>query len=56
MNLEWFYRLIKQPSRIGRMMKLPKFLFGTIFYKLFGKDKAEAKKYKLSKKQNGENK
>ncbi len=32
-NLEWFYRLIKQPSRIGRMMNLPKFLFGTIITK-----------------------
>lgn len=39
LNLEWFYRLIKQPKRIGRMMSLPKFLFGTIFYKLSGKDK-----------------
>jgi len=25
-GLEWFYRLIKQPSRLGRMMKLPLFL------------------------------
>ncbi|WP_127848384.1 WecB/TagA/CpsF family glycosyltransferase [Lacticaseibacillus hulanensis] len=25
-HLEWFYRLLKQPSRIGRMMVLPKFL------------------------------
>lgn len=25
-NLEWFYRLIKNPSRFGRMMKLPLFL------------------------------
>jgi len=25
-NLEWFYRLIKNPQRIGRMMKLPLFL------------------------------
>ncbi len=25
-GLEWFYRLIKQPSRIGRMMKLPAFI------------------------------
>lgn len=33
LNLEWFYRLVKEPSRIGRMMKLPKFLFGTIFCK-----------------------
>lgn len=56
MNLEWFYRLIKQPSRIGRMMKLPKFLFGTIFYKLFGKDKLASKEYKARKAQNGEKK
>lgn len=25
-NLEWFYRLMKNPSRFGRMMKLPLFL------------------------------
>ena len=30
LGLEWFYRLLKNPSRIGRMMKLPKFYFGTI--------------------------
>ncbi len=35
-NLEWFYRLMCQPSRIGRMMKLPKFYFGTWLYKLRG--------------------
>ncbi len=39
LNLEWFYRLVKEPKRIGRMMKLPKFVFGTIIYKLSGKDK-----------------
>lgn len=33
-NLEWFYRLIKQPTRIGRMMSLPKFYFGTWRYRL----------------------
>lgn len=32
-NLEWFYRLIKEPKRLGRMMKLPKFVFGAIFIK-----------------------
>ncbi len=32
-NLEWFYRLLCMPTRIGRMMKLPKFLFGTILHK-----------------------
>lgn len=30
-NLEWFYRLCKMPSRIGRMMKLPKFILGVFF-------------------------
>jgi len=26
LNLEWFYRLLKNPSRIGRFMALPKFI------------------------------
>lgn len=39
-GLEWFYRLISQPSRIGRMMKLPKFYFGTWIYKFRRKNKA----------------
>ena len=43
LNLEWFYRLLKQPTRIGRMMNLPRFLFGTLFYKLSGKDKKESR-------------
>lgn len=34
LNLEWFYRLLCEPKRIGRMMKLPKFYFGTWLYKL----------------------
>ena len=38
-NLEWFYRLACQPSRIGRMMKLPKFYFGTWVYKIKNKKK-----------------
>ncbi|HCC07709.1 MAG TPA: glycosyltransferase [Clostridiales bacterium] len=25
-GLEWFYRLLKQPSRFGRMLKLPEFM------------------------------
>ena len=33
LNLEWFYRLIKEPRRFKRMMKLPKFVFGTYFNK-----------------------
>ncbi|MBQ9941135.1 MAG: WecB/TagA/CpsF family glycosyltransferase [Clostridia bacterium] len=31
LNLEWFYRLLKQPQRLGRMMKIPKFLAQTFF-------------------------
>lgn len=27
LQLEWLYRLIKEPKRIGRMMRLPKFVF-----------------------------
>lgn len=38
-NLEWLYRFAKQPTRIGRMMKIPKFVFGTV------KDKIIRKKY-----------
>ena len=33
-GFEWLYRLLKQPSRIGRMMKLPKFLLGTYAEKM----------------------
>lgn len=35
-GLEWLYRLIKQPSRIGRMMSLPRFMFAVIWRKLKG--------------------
>ncbi len=34
LGLEWFYRLLKEPRRIGRMMRLPKFYFGTWIYKM----------------------
>ncbi len=29
LGLEWFYRLLKEPYRIGRMMSLPRFYYGT---------------------------
>ncbi len=32
LGLEWLYRLLKQPSRIGRMMDLPKFGFTVLFH------------------------
>ena len=30
LGLEWLYRLMKEPKRIGRMMKLPLFLVHVI--------------------------
>ncbi len=33
LGLEWLWRLIREPRRIGRMMKLPKFYFGTLAYR-----------------------
>lgn len=37
LGLEWFYRLCTQPSRIGRMAKLPLFLVSAIGTRLKGK-------------------
>ena len=31
-NLEWFYRLLKQPSRFVRMLRLPKFIITVILH------------------------
>ncbi len=36
-GLEWFYRLMKQPSRIGRMMQLPLFMIKVLFCKITGR-------------------
>lgn len=38
LGLEWFYRLLKQPSRIGRMKRLPLFLIEVLKYKKRGKN------------------
>ena len=38
LGLEWFYRLLKQPSRIGRMMKLPQYLWRTLRWRAKGGD------------------
>ena len=38
-GLEWLWRLIKQPSRIVRMLVLPKFLFKVLFTKDISKGK-----------------
>lgn len=37
LGLEWFYRLLKQPQRIGRMLCLPKFMLRVFQEKLFGR-------------------
>lgn len=37
LGLEWLYRLIKQPSRFGRMAKLPLFLVDAVFARVTGK-------------------
>ena len=37
-NLEWLYRLLCEPKRLGRMMKLPKFIFGTVWVRLTKKE------------------
>ncbi len=36
LHLEWFYRLITQPTRIKRMLKLPLFLLKVVSYKMKG--------------------
>ncbi len=35
-NLEWFYRLCKEPKRIGRMMRLPKYVMKAVTAKKEG--------------------
>ena len=37
LGLEWLYRLLCEPSRIGRMMKLPQFLLLVIGQRARGK-------------------
>lgn len=36
-GMEWFYRLVKNPSRIGRMMAIPKFMLKVMIDKEFSK-------------------
>ncbi len=36
LNLEWLYRLIKEPKRFGRMLRLPKFIFAALRQRLKG--------------------
>ena len=36
LSLEWLYRLIKEPKRLGRMMRLPKFLWAVVCRRIGG--------------------
>lgn len=36
LQLEWLYRLLKEPRRLGRMMRLPKFVFAAIGKRMKG--------------------
>lgn len=36
LQLEWLYRLIKEPKRIGRMMRLPKYVFAALKCRMKG--------------------
>jgi len=38
LGLEWFYRLLKEPTRIGRMMQLPIFVVKVLFTKVLSSD------------------
>ncbi len=40
-HMEWLYRLIKEPRRIGRMMRLPKYIAGACAERLRGKKKGQ---------------
>lgn len=42
--LEWFYRLLQQPSRWRRMLALPKFLLEIFKVRFFGNEKESGKK------------
>lgn len=37
LGLEWFYRLLKEPRRIKRMIKLPLFIFAVTWQRIRGK-------------------
>ena len=36
-NLEWLYRIVKEPKRIGRAMRLPAFLCAVLWARIRGK-------------------
>ncbi len=36
LQLEWLYRLLKEPRRIGRMLRLPKFVLAVLVHRMRG--------------------
>jgi N-acetylglucosaminyldiphosphoundecaprenol N-acetyl-beta-D-mannosaminyltransferase len=44
LNLEWFYRLLCQPTRFVRMLKLPRYLIRAIAFRLFHRSKENKEK------------
>ena len=42
-GLEWLYRLLKQPSRIKRMIKLPLFLLSVVWERIIHGKRASGK-------------
>lgn len=36
LSLEWLYRLLKEPKRFGRMLRLPKFLWAVVLKRIGG--------------------
>ena len=36
LQLEWLYRLIKEPRRFGRMLRLPKYVFAAVKMRMKG--------------------
>ena len=41
LNLEWLYRLIKEPKRFRRMLRLPKYILSVVAERIRGKKKWE---------------
>ena len=37
LNLEWLYRLIKEPKRFKRMLRLPKYLWAVVCKRIRGR-------------------
>lgn len=37
LNLEWLYRLIKEPKRFRRMLRLPKYILAVVAERIRGK-------------------